>query len=452
MTRTGPRRRPLPLLASLAALAAVACAEPAAPGLCPADGDRTGPTPHAWTLDGDDLVWTAEASPHVVTGVLSVPAGETLRIEPCAEVRFEADAGLEATLPGSRLEILGEPGAEVTLSGQDGARWADLHVAAPASAELRHARLRGGGADPTHGHPTLLVRGTGDIPTARPVLVDTVEVTDSWGPGLVVEQVAGFAEGSAGLVVRGAGQGGAGVPLVVGEHTLTTLPDGTYTGNADDVILVREESAGGHEGFQEDATLRALGVPYRTAPDSFLRVGTSGDRVGRTTLTFEAGVEVQFAAGTGVVVDDGLRPDTSFGVLRLLGTAEAPVRLTSAAPTPAPGDWRGLVFQARVAPETRLEHVELAHTGAWCGCSLLSCSDVAFYEAAIVLLQPPEHAFLTDSTLRDGAGHGIVRSWDGPPGPDLTASNTFTDLGGCDQTLPRAEDGTCPDDTLSPCE
>lgn len=433
------------LLSLVAAPACVETEEPPAAGACPAPEDMTGPTLHAWSLQGDE-VWSAAEGPHVVRGVLAIPEGATLIIEPCAQVLFEADAGLAAELPGARLEIRGEPGREVRLQPQGAARWGDVLVAAPASAEIRHAVISGGGADPTHGNATLVVRGTYDIPTAQPLKVEHVVVEDSAGPGLVAEFAAGFADGSDALTIRGSGQaGGLPYPLVIGEHTLRSLPAGSYTGNGRDEILVREENAGTFSGLQEDTTVRDLGVPYRTDAESSLRVGAGGERAPRVTLTLEAGVTFRFAEGTGIFVHEQVAPDASSGVLRALGTAERPVVLTSAADDPAPGDWRGIWFDGQVDPETLLERVELAYTGGWCGCSLVSCNEVESYEAAIVLQRPPGHAFLVDSTIRDGAGHGIVRSWDGDPGPDLSAGNTITGLAGCAQTLPRAEDGTCPD-------
>ena len=63
-------------------------------------------------------------------------------------------------------------------------------------------------------------------------------------------------------------------------------------------------------------------------------------------------------------------------------------------------------------------------------------------------LLPPGVSLLVNiiqnTTIAHSANHGIARGWLGG-GPDFSASNTFEDIAGCDQTLPRDPDNGCPD-------
>src|SRR5690606_35357119 len=69
-----------------------------APAGCPAP--TAGPTLHDGAI-GMDEVWTADGSPHIVSRFASVPEGATLTIEPCAEVRMQAEAALVFGRAGS---------------------------------------------------------------------------------------------------------------------------------------------------------------------------------------------------------------------------------------------------------------------------------------------------------------------------------------------------------------
>jgi hypothetical protein len=72
---------------------------------------------------------------------------------------------------------------------------------------------------------------------------------------------------------------------------------------------------------------------------------------------YEAGVEVRFAADTGVDVGASNSP----GELAVLGTAEAPVVFRGV--TQAPGFWQGLTIGSRALTSTRLEHARIADAG-----------------------------------------------------------------------------------------
>jgi hypothetical protein len=437
---------------SLLALALVIASPACAPESAPSDPEPTscpavthGPTIHDASPTADET-WTAAGSPHIVTNHLRIPAGVTLTIEPCAEVQFEEDRGIELRDDASALRAEGTAKQPITFRGKDGARWSDVDVSASAQAILRHVTMQGGGSDRFAANATLVVRGDGATPAKHPALVDHVTIDGSLGAGVRVFAAGGFAAGSTDLVITGSGSDDHPYPLEIGEHAIGSLPTGRYTGNRADEILIEDEGANQRSGLQEDATMRDLGVPYHfgTWRDARFRIG-GGDEGSLATLTIEKGVTLRFEPGNRFEIEHLTGPFAATGALRALGTADAPVVFTSAAPSPASGDWGGLWFGGIPRAENHLEHVRIEYAGGPCGCVLVSCNAVESYDAAVIFTQPPPSAFITSSTIAHSAGHGIVRAWVDAEGPDFSAGNTFEDLHGCAQTLPSGSvAGSCP--------
>ena len=97
---------------------------------------------------------------------------------------------------------------------------------------------------------------------------------------------------------------------------------------------------------------RAQDGPFDVAADLIV--------VGGAVLTVEAGTQIFMRPGTSLSVQQG--------ALRALGTAAAPVLITSqrnqASDTPAPGDWGHLRFLDGTSDgATRLEHVVIRYGG-----------------------------------------------------------------------------------------
>lgn len=411
-------------------------AEPA----CPTT--TAGPTFHGEEIVGHQI-WRAEDGPHVVMSSIAVRDGATLEIEPCSVVRFAEGTGISVAFPGTPNTgtLLAEGNAEqpITFEGQGGARWGHLLVHSPGVARLAHVTMTGGGGVDGRG-ATVVAEGDGTA-TARGLFVDHVVIEGSLGAGVAMSRRAGFVEGSDALTITGSGSALHPFPLEIDEHAMGSLPDGDYTGNQVDEILVRPALA-----LSEDATLRELGVPYRigTSAVDRLSIGAGDDTATPVTLMIEPGVTMRFHPGTQLRVEHRSGAFAATGRLVAEGTAAAPITFTSAADTPAPGDWVGVWFGGIVDPMTSLAHVRLEYTGADCGCVLVSCTDVTGYDGAVILSQPPTSMFVRDSVVAHGAGHGFVLGYTGD-GDDLdfAASNTFEDLQGCDATLPSAP--TCPD-------
>ena len=101
------------------------------------------------------------------------------------------------------------------------------------------------------------------------------------------------------------------------------------------------------------------------------------------TLTVEAGVVVQ-ANGPGLYVH---------GALRAVGTPAQPITFTTASATPAPGQWRGIFFEAD-SDDARslLEYVSVSYAGGWSVCnSQVVYAGIAICDAAPVIRHSAVH-------------------------------------------------------------
>jgi hypothetical protein len=141
------------------------------------------------------------------------------------------------------------------------------------------------------------------------------------------------------------------------------------------------------------------------------------------------------------------------GALIAVGTAAQPIVLTSAAATPAAGDWYGLWLGRQPLAATRLDHVRVEFAGRASVSSTESCvpaGQTGFNDAAIRILGgEPTSAFITNTTIVSSARHGIDRGFRSDTKPSLLANNTFTNVPGCKETHPRDISGACP--TPVPC-
>lgn len=410
--------------------ASATCAPVAGPG-----------TMHDRDIEASET-WTAAGSPHLVTAPIDVVNGATLTIEPCAEVRMAKDTSIDVASPSESTGALkAEGSAEKPIrfvSNVAGERWRQIFVRVPGGrATLRHVTLEGGGADLETMHATLFVRGPGEWPSRRDVLVDHVTIKGSLGHGAVVDRAAAFAEGSSDLVIQGAGD----FPIRIGEGAIHTLPKGSYTGNATDEILIYEDAVLPGSGLRENATMKDHGVPYRIGQGTNKQM-----RVVDSTLTIDAGVKLRFEKDAGFVVNHTTDDVPATAALVAVGTSERPIVFTSAAAAPAAGDWVGLSFGARALGTNRLDHVRIEYAGAACLCGGATCSDIAEHDAAIHLGRQPASGFsVTNTTFANIDGHAVHRAWVGTMTPSFIATNTFTSVSGCPQTLPFPEGGTCPD-------
>jgi hypothetical protein len=148
-------------------------------------------------------------------------------------------------------------------------------------------------------------------------------------------------------------------------------------------------------------------------------------RVGsQATLTLQAGARLQFAPGAGLEVGVECSDPDCTGSLRVEGTADAPVVLTSDSPSPGPGNWAGVRFGTSVMNGARIEGaiVEYAGEGQEGAVRFADTGEQPFGRVAIV-----------DSVMRNNAAGGLTvkldRNYDNAPGPFFAelAGNDFAD-------------------------
>jgi hypothetical protein len=133
----------------------------------------------------------------------------------------------------------------------------------------------------------------------------------------------------------------------------------------------------------------ALSATWR--PFSYRITGSITVR-GPTTpmLTLQAGADLRFNANSKLTIS--VNPSFNPGGITAVGTAMLPIRFTSSAATPAPGNWGGLLLQSGLSPTSRLEHVIIEYTGTG---------------PALELVQTPAAATLAHGVIQQCNGEGI---------------------------------------------
>jgi hypothetical protein len=415
---------------------------------CPAP--TSGPTKHQGDVQGEEH-WTAEGSPHVIEYDVNVRNGAKLVIEPCAEVQIAEGKHIRVAYPGTpgtgSLVADGLPTKPITIRGLDGARWASIYVHAPGTASLKHVTLEGGGGGSFEHNATIDALGDSAMPADAILAIDNVTIRKSLGTGVWMQRGATFMEGSKELTITESGGAESPYPIEIEEHAMDRLPTGSYTGNLKDEILLRSTGNGiAGSGLVVDATLRDRGVPYHvgTSKTDNFTIGGAADEA-TATMTIEPGVVMKFEPGIAFRIQTFTSDKPANAVLRAIGTPDKPIVFTSAADAPKPGDWRGLWFGGVPMAANELDHVRIEYTGADCSCTLNTCSNITEHEGAVIFTQQPPSAFITNTVFKDGAGHGITHGFDGTL-VNFRPTNTFENIAGCPQTLPRSPAaGSCPE-------
>ncbi len=399
---------------------------------------------------------------HHVPTTLTVPVGATLTIAACVQVQLDSDVDL---LVNGTLVASGTQAQPIHFQPTTaGTPWGSIHLSPSGSAQLAYTTLSGGGGSApvatsgTLGAP-LYAQGTGSPPPAV-LAVDHVTVQQATGVGVALVN-AGFASGSTSLTVTQAGD----AAVYLGADVVDSLPDGTYTGNARDVIALQTAyfaSQNNERAITRDLTFHARGVPYCVGlyDSGEIRIGSPG--VAAPLVTIEAGVTLGFTKGTSVTGridvqgDTAQNPTAALGALSAVGTAAAPIVFGSCEATPAPGDWIGLQFTG-VDSRTALSNVQILYAGANSGvvgvCDTNSGAGGTSTKDGDAALQiffqqgAPAASFLSSSTITQSASSGIYRGWQAQ-NVDFLAGNSVSGVSWCTQTLVpdalNACTGSCP--------
>jgi len=408
----------------------------------PCPTTTSGPTAHDSTITADET-WTADKSPHVIDNDLAINA--TVTIEPCAEVRIAAATSI--TVSGGKLVAIGREGNGIRIHASDPTKpFAQIATNNGGTLRLAYVDIEDGG-DPTNIVPdvigTIRLQGADATAPVQPTLfVDHVNVKDSRSLGVVLQDGAGFDADSRDLTVTGS----ANFAMSIAARALSGVPTGTYTGNTVDEIVVPCNDV-----IQEDTTIHDRGVPYRignSLTNGYLKVEKP---VGLATLTIEPGVTLRFKKDAELIVEGAASTDPARGALIAQGTAAKPIVFTSAAPTPAAGDWIGISFNSVPNPNDKLDNVRVEWAGGLTGSGSDTCNiSPVVPDAAIRVRGVPSGQFVTNTVIANSAAHGIDRGWRNDAKTDFIATNTFTAVAACKQTYPKDTNGACPDPVPCP--
>ena len=278
------------------------------------------PDPSEMTLrihSGDvfDDTWGAEV--HLVDQSIGVRG--QIEVMPCALIRV----GLASTITvrdGGALKLLGEEGLPITVTsaGSNAATgdWDRIEIHETAEylgTEFRHTVFEYGGGG---------VLGSVRVTNGASLAMTDCTVRDSGSVGVSAGDAAVFREFEGNTLVDNA----AG-PMLLGPDHAGELGDGTYSPNTVEGIQLDGPTV------SRDQTWRAHDAPY-VVLNSF-RVESATDTA---RLTIAAGATVQMDPFTGITVAEN-------GGLKLAGSADAQVVVTSNEDSPAAGDWSNLEFQ-----------------------------------------------------------------------------------------------------------
>ncbi len=396
-----------------------------------------------------DQTWTAAESPHHVTQAISV-LGATLTVEPCATVVIDEGVtitvGENAGAP-AKLVALGNPDPNdlrpITFKSSDDAKfWGTLSIYPTGSADLSAVVLQ------RAGNPLVAQNFGGALQLFGSVRAHGLLIDEAAGFGINLQRTGSFTADSDDVTVQNSGKvpSKAAIdtryPIFVHTPAVQTIPPGSYTGNAKDEILVE-----GANSFDGNETFRDRGVPYRIRTTYTQLPAAVG---GLNTLTIEPGVTIKL-----------LGTDTAFNLggsnghnvqLIAAGTAAKPIVFTSAADTPAAGDWGGIEWSGAPSTGNVMTFVTIEYGGGTSLVGNYGCGDRKNDALLPILNWQPAEAFIQNCTFSNSAFGGIVSGWHGPQGdPDLHTGNTFTNIANnCAVSVPTPVSGPCPSNGIVP--
>jgi hypothetical protein len=405
--------------------------------------------------------WAGDGTTHQVPGSIQIRAPATVTIQACAIVQIGASSDIDIV-----GDINNNVPAKVIAAGTNDTTGFIVFEPMPGSAnwgyfrginqqsflELHFSLLNQGGNGNTFGaHAPIYMIGPGHFLLPQGVLtLDQSVIDHPVGAAVFLDSEAAFTPQSTAFGVRGA----TDYPVQLEIMATGTIPGYAGQDNTQDAAMVIGPS------FKIFSDLSITGnMPlYITEDINVVPPAGSSTPLG-VTLTLQPGAELRFkprdpAAGAnaqgirmvfGGVGNPGLNP---VGRLIALGTPAAPIRFTSASPTPGAGDWAGLQLLTATGSEMAFNIIEYA--GAPGGYVSANCRPTGTSDAAALIIGGtdfvPLGGMITSSVIQSSAGHAIDAVWaNGDVNePDLTAGNIFNDIQGCEQTYNGLISGSCP--------
>jgi hypothetical protein len=381
---------------------------------------------------------------HDITGNLTISnSGTTLTLEPCTNVRIASGASITVGT-GASISALGSVNFPIKITPRDPTPWGQL--VAYGSLAFSSVSISGGDGSQSMPKGMVVLRNGSSMSVANVALANSV------GYALNIDAAPGIAVGSHDLTISGAGD----APVRVLADLTSTLPNGVYTGNARDEIVV---AAGSASKVAHDQTWNDLGVPYHIGDGS---TGARLDIRGNTspaTLTLAPNVLLRFELGGVLNVDTVTGSQTPMGNLIAVGTAAKPIRFGSADPSPAPGNWVGIFFNGAVTT-SKLDFVLIGYAGMNnAGTISGSCKYAPpadqVNDAIIRFTGPiaPSTQMVTNTIFIGSADHGVDRGWTGSSAISFLPTNQFFGIapGRCKETMPTpAAPNHCPTPPMNP--
>lgn len=395
----------------------VATIPAAAAGGFPRGGSFIGNDINELRLDGDTIrqsdTWDPAGPAWVVTGAVLIEGAQSpvLTIAAGASLTFAFRAGFVVgkNAPGA-LRVGSNSGAAVNLTTADPNGWAGVVFFASALASsITNAVLEncGSGNDSGYGAGCIFVVGNSFGSAPAPDL-QSITIRNAVDVGVGLVGGGRFGAGSGNLVITQT-HGSIGAPMYMDADAVPSIPTGTYTGNALDVIWIFSGQV------TKTATWHNVGVPY------MMRQGLGIESSTSPVLTLEPGVELRFSPG-GLIGVGVVSP----GGLRALGAAGNPVLFTGE--FTFAGAWMGVVIGPKAVANTLLDQVTVDYAGA----------DDGTYATAIRV--DKDYGPIVQHTLmRRSGGCGITRVSGSTWTTSFTApalGNTFQNNAGADQCGP----------------
>ena len=352
-------------------------------------------------IDDMTLPSLAEGTPYQVHGRPNVRESSMLTIEQGVRMEFGADAGLFIDGNGSSLVAVGTPSEPIVMTAiqEQAGFWRGIGIQSNnVQNEMTNVEVAyGGGSSWTFIDETAAIGLEQD---SRLMLANST-VRNSAAYGLHADKdtdLTGFADN----VFTDNGEAPVSIPMSAAGYM-----DGASEFAANDEVYVRVYD----RNVIDDMTMTQLadGVPYRIHGTPTVRENSS--------LTINAGVNMEFAADAGIFIDG------NGSSLVAVGTSANPIIMTGV--QQQKGFWRGIGFASNNVVN-EMTHVEIAYGG---GSSWTFIS-----EAANIGLQQDARLKLTNSLIRDSAGYGLWLDERAELSAD-SGNNTFTgnDEGGTGQ-------------------
>jgi hypothetical protein len=342
-----------------------------------------------------DQTWNLlDVNYHMPTGITDIQA--VLSIAPGVTLLFPANAGLDIETTGT-LSAVGTAVQPVTFTGmqQTPGYWRGLQFTFSNNAnELDHTIVEYGGGAGGNTTANVGVFGTNSLAGRLSISNSTLRHSASYGFEF---------DDDTDLTMANVTSTNNNQPGIIGFNEAGLLDNASsYSGNTDDRILLSSSNS-----FQltRAQTIPNVGVPYFATEADTVQVQSS--------LTIEAGVEIQFNAGGGFNVQ-------STGTLIAQGSPTSPVILTGAQQTP--GYWNGIQFTFSNNPNL-IDNAIIEYAGAPSGNTE---GLVGFFGSGSLA----SNGNVTNSILRFSQTNGV---WvDTDTTGDFSTGNTFENITGSD--------------------